>query len=174
MFTVFLIFALVFVAAAVIADRFVENPMGRKRFYVKDNDPYKGMSFSEQAEAEIDEILKANAKDWEELISQPSTENKNGVYRDPRHYEKTGERQYRVNEMRYDNHTVFRAEYLIPGDDRWYTFNELQTLEALHGSKYTTWMPIDFKTLEEAKKCCEDDKKVFRNETLLETIEHTV
>ena len=89
--------------------------------------------FDEQADAEIDAILKANARDWEELVSQPSTENKNGVYRDPRHYEKTGERQYRVNEMRYDNHTVFRAEYLIPGDDRWHTFNELQTLEALHG-----------------------------------------
>ena len=37
MFTALLIFAILVVAVAVIADRFVENSMGTKRFYAKDN-----------------------------------------------------------------------------------------------------------------------------------------
>ena len=156
MFTI-IMFAVAVVAGAFIANLFVENSMGTKRFYAKD-----------KTSTESDY---KNSRFYPDPIP---TESNVGVYRDPRLYEKTGQRQYRVNEMKYDNHTVFRAEYLIPGDERWYTFDELRTEEALHGSKYTTWMPIDFKTLEEAKKCCEDDKKVLRNETLLATITHAV
>lgn len=149
---------------------------GTKRFYAKNNDPYKGMSFSEQADAEIDEVLKANAKDWEELISRPSTENKNGVYRDPHLYnDKTGKRSYRVKEMRFGNHTEFRAEYFIEeGDDRWYTFNERKMVYYSNGGSNLEWVPIVFKSLEEARNYCEEDKKKLRNETLLETITHIV
>lgn len=95
-------------------------------------------------------------------------------YRDPRHYEKTGSRLYRVNEMKYDNHTKFVAEYFIPGDDRWYTFNEQRTLEKENGDRHIAWMPIEFKTIGEAFDYCQEDKRVLRNETLLETIVHPV
>ena len=145
MFTI-IMFAVAVVAGAFISHLFVENSMGTKRFYAKDN---------------------------------PTPESK--PYRDPHLYnDKTGKRSYRVREMRYENHTEFRAEYFIPGDgnvptdNNWFTFNEQKMVYYSNGGSNLEWVPIRFNNLEDATNYCEKDKKKLRNETLIETIEHIV